>query len=131
MKTTNILYWVFKVLLLVSLIFSAIPELMKTQESIDIFKHFQYPEYLLQFMGAMKILAVLAIINPGFPRLTEWAYAGLTFDLTGAVLGGLAVGDPIVKLLPFIIFYILIFGSYIFYHKRIKAKIDAITDAVA
>jgi hypothetical protein len=31
---------------------------------------------------------------PGFPRLKEWAYAGLVFDLAGAVYSHLSIGDP-------------------------------------
>jgi hypothetical protein len=31
-----------------------------------------------------KVLGGLAILAPRLPRLKEWAYAGIAFDLTGA-----------------------------------------------
>jgi hypothetical protein len=46
---------------------------------------------------------------PGFPRLKEWAYAGMFFDLTGASASHAAVGDPVAKILtPLVILGIVI-----------------------
>jgi uncharacterized membrane protein YphA (DoxX/SURF4 family) len=53
-----------------------------------------YPAYFLTILGALKILGALVILVPGFRRLKEWAYAGLMFDVLGAVLSRLAMGDP-------------------------------------
>ena len=38
------------------------------------------------------MLGAIAILVPRFPRLKEWAYAGIFFDLTGAVASVAAVG---------------------------------------
>jgi hypothetical protein len=43
-----------------------------------------YPVYILPFLGWAKILGVIAILVPGLPKIKEWAYAGLFFDLVGA-----------------------------------------------
>jgi hypothetical protein len=53
-----------------------------------------YPRYVVTLLGAWKLLGVLAILWPGFPRLKEWAYAGIAFDLSGAAVSHLAVDDP-------------------------------------
>jgi len=53
-----------------------------------------YPRYVVTLLGTWKLLGVLAILWPGFPRLKEWAYAGIAFDLSGAAVSHLAVGDP-------------------------------------
>jgi hypothetical protein len=37
-------------------------------------------------------LGAIAILVPRFPRLKEWAYAGIFFDLTGAAASCAAVG---------------------------------------
>jgi uncharacterized membrane protein YphA (DoxX/SURF4 family) len=58
-----------------------------------------YPAYFLTILGALKILGALVILAPGFRRLKEWAYAGLMFDVLGAVLSRLATGDPAVMLI--------------------------------
>ena len=51
-----------------------------------------YPLYFFAILGVWKILGALAILVPGFPRLKEWAYAGIVFDLTGAAASCIAVG---------------------------------------
>ena len=35
--------------------------------------------------GIWKLLGAVALVIPRFPQLKEWAYAGVLFDLTGAV----------------------------------------------
>jgi hypothetical protein len=43
-----------------------------------------YPMYFFAILGFWKALGAIAILVPRFPRLKEWAYAGIFFDLTGA-----------------------------------------------
>ena len=51
-----------------------------------------YPPYFLVILGIWKLLGAVALLIPGFPRLKEWAYAGVLFDLTGAVASLFASG---------------------------------------
>jgi len=51
-----------------------------------------YPMYFFGILGLWKALGAIAILAPGFPRLKEWAYAGIFFDLTGAAASCAAVG---------------------------------------
>jgi uncharacterized membrane protein YphA (DoxX/SURF4 family) len=51
-----------------------------------------YPPYFLVILGIWKLLGAVALVIPGFPRLKEWAYAGVLFDLTGAVASLFASG---------------------------------------
>jgi hypothetical protein len=51
-----------------------------------------YPMYFFAILGFWKALGAIAILVPGFPRLKEWAYAGIFFDLTGAAASCAAVG---------------------------------------
>jgi len=51
-----------------------------------------YPIYFMVILGFWKALGAIAILVPGFPRLKEWAYAGIFFDLTGAAASCVAVG---------------------------------------
>jgi hypothetical protein len=50
-----------------------------------------YPMYFFGILGCWKALGAIAILVPRFPRLKEWAYAGIFFDLTGAVASVAAV----------------------------------------
>jgi hypothetical protein len=52
-----------------------------------------YPSYIIPFLGLAKILAIVAILWPGFPRLKEWAYAGIVFNMIGATVSHLALDD--------------------------------------
>jgi len=51
-----------------------------------------YPMYFFAIIGFWKVLGAIAILVPRFPRLKEWAYAGIFFDVTGAALSCTAVG---------------------------------------
>lgn len=125
MKKTRIIYWIFTILLALLMLVGAIPGMMDTADSVAlIVNHLHYPHYFLMLIGIAKVLGVIAILVPGFPRLKEWAYAGFTFDLAGAVYSIIAIGDPPSQWLPLIIGFILIFGSYIFYHKKLKAGLS-------
>ena len=122
MKTTKILYWVFTILMIALMLSSVIGSFMNNPKSADFAAHLGYPLYIFKFLAVAKALGIIAILVPGNPRLKEWAYAGFTFDLVGAFYSGLTVGDPIVQWTPVIIGIILIFGSYITYHKLLKTR---------
>ena len=51
-----------------------------------------YPMYFFAILGIWKVLGAIAILVPRFPRLKEWAYAGIFFDLTGAAASVAFVG---------------------------------------
>jgi uncharacterized membrane protein YphA (DoxX/SURF4 family) len=122
MKRTNILYWVFTGLLAALMLLSSIPNIISTSQSVDLVtKHLGYPAYFIPFIGVAKLLGVIAILLPGFPRLKEWAYAGFMFDLIAAIYSSIAVGDTFANWAPMLIGPALITCSYLFYHKKLKA----------
>ena len=59
--------------------------------------HLGYPAYFVTLLGAWKVLGALAVLAPRLPRLKEWAYAGIAFDLTGAAFSHAAAGDGAAK----------------------------------
>jgi len=121
-KTTKILYWVFTILFAGLMLMSAIPNIMSAPEWVTIMDHLGYPKYLLPFLGVAKLLGVIALLVPGFPRLKEWAYAGFFFDLTGVVYSGIAKDGFQLPMLMMLIWFGLGILSYIFYHKKMKLK---------
>jgi hypothetical protein len=52
-----------------------------------------YPAYFVTILGIWKVLGAVALVAPRTPRLKEWAYAGVIFDLTGAALSHAASGS--------------------------------------
>lgn len=125
-KTTNILYWVFTLLFAGLMIFSAVPNIMSNQQSIDVFHGFLgYPKYFIPLIGWAKLIGSVTILIPGLNKLKEWAYAGLFFDLFGATYSGITVSqgniDPrMAGMLLWIIPGVL---SYIFWTKKMKADL--------
>jgi len=122
MKRPVIFFWIFTGLLIPALGIGSVFEIMKDPDSIKIIVGLGYPAYLSPFLGAARILALIAICVPGWPRLKEWAYAGLVFDVIGAIYSQIAVGNPITyTIFPFIIFLVIV-ASYYFYHEKIKSE---------
>ena len=122
MKNTKLLYWIFTCLFAALMLFSAIPNIITNVDSIK-FMHdmLGYPVYFIPFIGVAKLLGVIIIVIPGLKVIKEWAYAGLFFDLGGAIYSNIAVAgkvDPMMlTLLVWIVPGIL---SYYFWKKISK-----------
>ena len=121
-KKTTISYWICTGLFAFFMAGAAIPDLLSIPMAVAGFKEMGYPAYLLPFLGLAKLLGGVAILIPGFPRLKEWAYAGLVFDLLGAIYSIYSIGKPVSDWLPVFIPLLFGLGSYYLYHKRLKAS---------
>jgi len=70
-----------------------IAELAHRPETIEGMKQLGYPVYFVMILGFWKLLGSLALVMPGFPRVKEWAYAGIFFNMTGAAVSHLVCQD--------------------------------------
>jgi hypothetical protein len=122
MKKTKIYFWIITGLFSAFMIFSSIPDIMMSADAIKFMSHLGYPNYIIPFLGVLKLLGIIAILIPGFPRIKEWAYAGLFFELTGATYSVMANDGfhPEMSVMFVIILFVLL--SYILYHKIQAAK---------
>jgi hypothetical protein len=95
MKTSakTIGYWVTTAILLFAMLSGGIAELMHRPETIEGMKQLGYPVYFVMILGFWKVLGSVALLAPGFPRLKEWAYAGIFFNMTGAAVSHAVCGD--------------------------------------
>jgi len=122
MKKTKTLFWIMTGIFLAFMLFASVPEILNTHDIKIFMVHLGYPDYLTPFLGIAKVLGIVAIIIPGYPRIKEWAYAGLAFDLIGATYSGIANDgfkpQESFMLLP-IAFLVI---SYILYHKLLLTK---------
>jgi len=118
MKKIRIFYWIVTGLFLLLMLFSSISSLLAPAQAETFFKDLNMPSYLISFLSVAKILGVVAILIPGYPRLKEWAYAGMIFDLIGAMYCNYASGKTTAEWLPIIFFIALAFVSYFLYHKK-------------
>ncbi|HEY9262162.1 DoxX family protein [Chitinophaga sp.] len=101
-RTRIIAFWLTTGIIALETGVGAIWDLQKTAFVRTIMAHLGYPEYILTIMGVWKVLGVIALLMPGFPRLKEWVYAGLFFTYTGAFASHLAVGQSAAAVAPLI-----------------------------
>ncbi len=122
MKKINIAYWIVTILFAGFMLFSAIPDAMVNEDATKFMNGvLHYPDYFTRFIGIAKILGVIGILVPGFPRLKEWAYAGLAFDLIGAIYSITVVAGVGGGTFFMLLVIAFCFASYILYHKKQKA----------
>jgi uncharacterized membrane protein YphA (DoxX/SURF4 family) len=113
-KRNKIIYWVATIWLALGMLSSAVVQLSRMKEEVDMFTLLGYPVYFLTILGVWKILGVIAVLIPKFPLLKEWAYAGFFFVMSGAVLSHVAVGDGAKEFFGPILLLILTVVSWYF-----------------
>ncbi len=91
-KAKTIGYWVTTGLLVFCMT-GGIFELLRVDATIQGITKLGYPTYIIPVLGLGKVLAIAAILWPGLPRLKEWAYAGVFFNMVGAVVSHVAHHD--------------------------------------
>jgi len=110
LKTTT--YWVTTGLLGLDFLVGGAFQIARSPQAVEGFAHLGYPAYFVGLLGVWKILGALALLVPGLPRLKEWAYAGIFFDVSAGVVSVIAVGDGFgPALLPFA-FLVLTLASW-------------------
>lgn len=106
-------YWIVTGLMAAFMLLASIPDVLQAPQARAVFGHLGYPAYLLPFLGTAKILGVITVLIPGVRQLKEWAYAGLVFDLTGALYSHVSVADPPSAWMFPVIGLLLVSGSYL------------------
>src|ERR1035438_1352188 len=92
MRGKSIAYWTTTALVAFSMS-GGVAQLARVPGVVDGFvRILHYPAYFVTILGFWKVAGTIAILVPRFPRLKEWAYAGIFFDLTGAAASCAAVG---------------------------------------
>jgi uncharacterized membrane protein YphA (DoxX/SURF4 family) len=94
MNTRSAIYWTTTILTAFVFLSGGAAYLLRAEEPLQGMAALGYPAYFVTILGIWKVLGGIAILAPGLARLKEWAYAGMTFDLTGASISHAAVHDP-------------------------------------
>jgi DoxX-like family len=103
-KRKRVWYWIITILLSFCIFMGGLAQAMQAKEVIAGFKPLGYPTYFISLIGIWKVLGVIAILVPKFPLLKEWAYAGIFFLLTGAVISHICSNDIHAQIIaPFIL----------------------------
>lgn len=112
MKAKKIAYWVTTVLIALLFLSGGVVDFLAGPDVVTGLAHLGYPVYFAKIIGVWKALGAIAIVFPKFPRLKEWAYAGIMLDLVGASISHAASGDGAQEILTPIVFLVIMFVSW-------------------
>ena len=93
MTGKTLAYWVTTGVLVFNLLSGGLAELAQLKGNADGMQELGYPLYVMTILGIWKVLGSIAMLAPGWVRLKEWAYAGAFFNLSGAAVSHIVVGD--------------------------------------
>jgi uncharacterized membrane protein YphA (DoxX/SURF4 family) len=97
-------YWLATAVAVLAFIASGMANLLRLEHVAHDMLRLGYPPYFMTVLGFWKVLGGLTVLLPRLPRLKEWAYAGMTFDLTGAAASRAATHDaPATIIAPLVI----------------------------
>jgi len=70
-------------------------QVMRLPEQAEGFAKLGYPLYFMVMLGVWKLLGGIAVLVPRYPRVKEWAYAGIFFDYTSAAVSNACRSDSV------------------------------------
>ncbi|SFK83157.1 DoxX-like family protein [Paenibacillus sp. 1_12] len=111
-KMKTILYWITTLFGPASFVIGGFLFVSHGDQQVAVMNQLGYPIYIATILGVWKLLGVIAIVIPRFPRLKEWAYAGFFFDLTGAAASHAFSGDGISLIAQPLVFLALVIASW-------------------
>lgn len=98
-KSKIVGYWVTTGIIEFVVLSGGLADLFQRGATVDGMLHLGYPLYFVILLGAWKVLAGIALLVPRFPLLKEWAYAGVIFNMTGAVASHIVMGDEAARII--------------------------------
>ena len=116
-KTIKILYWIVTILFSLFMILAGISEFLHTESADKVITDLGYPLYFNTIIGIAKILGAIVLLVPSFKILKEWAYAGFTIDMVGAIFSYALHGEGIQSILGPLPFLAIMFISYFLWKK--------------
>ena len=111
MKVNKAIYWTSTIIVAGLFLMSSVMYLAHNQQLVAGFKMMGYPVFMLNILGVAKLSGGIALLQTRYAKLKEWAYAGFTITLIGAIWSHIATSTAFA--MPFIIL-ILLAVSYIF-----------------
>lgn len=121
-KKTKIIYLVTTYLFALAMFFDGLAGVFRIESGKEALAYLGYPEYNLTILGIAKVLGIIAMIQPVFPIIKEWAYAGFSYIFIGAFMSHFFVGGFGWLLIPPVIMLLLMFTSYSLWKKLESGK---------
>jgi len=112
MNGRMVTYWICTALVAFAFLSGGIVDVLRLPQALEGMTQLGYPSYFMVILGVWKLLGGIAILLPALPRLKEWAYAGMIFDLTGATASHLSVGDDLRHILTPLLIAVVVVASW-------------------
>src|ERR1700742_5188503 len=123
-KRKLIWYWIITIVLSFCIFSGGLMQALQVKGVVEGFKPLGYPVYFISLIGIWKMLGIIAILIPKFKLLKEWAYAGIFFTITGAVISHIASNDIKAQIIAPIV--LAIFTVLSWYLRPADRKIAAV-----
>ncbi|MFD2570417.1 DoxX family protein [Spirosoma soli] len=121
-KFITILYWTLTGLFSLLMLMDGIAGVTREETGQEVMRHLGYPIYAMVIFGIAKILGAIALIQPKFQTIKEWAYAGFTINFLGAFASRAFVGDDTGLLIAPVFMLAVLFVTYFVWKKFEQAK---------
>ncbi len=119
-KTLKTLYWTINIIFSLLMLADGIAGFFYTQQGAEAMSTLGYPMYLSKIVGTAKILGAIALLQPKWKTIKEWAYSGFTVCFIGASASWAFSGGPFFAVaMPWIALAIL-FLDYFLWKKSVK-----------
>jgi uncharacterized membrane protein YphA (DoxX/SURF4 family) len=106
-------YWICTLATAFVFLSGGIAHLLQVPQVVEgISTHLGYPLYVVLLLGVWKVLGGVVVLLPRMPLIKEWAYAGMMFDLTGASVSHVAVGDDLRHVVVPLVIAVVVAGSW-------------------
>ena len=113
-KQKLVWYWIITAVLSFCIFSGGLAQALLVKGVVQGFKPLGYPQYFISLIGIWKVLGVIAILIPKFKLLKEWAYAGIFFTMSGAVISHIASGDVSIQIIaPFLLAIFTVLSWYL------------------
>lgn len=112
------IYYGLKALFVLSIAGPLFGKITQNEQFLTSFTGLGYPVYLSQILMVVYLPGLPALFQSKFRLLKEWAYAGFTFALSGAVLSHIFAGEGSRGVMALIALAFLL-GSY-YMEKKVK-----------
>lgn len=119
MKINKIIYWATTILMAALFLMSSVMYYSKSPELVQGMQFLGFPLFMLPLLGTAKLLGAIALVQPRFQTLKEWAYAGLTINLIGAIWAHVATATPFTSPLVFLAILAI---SYVSWKRSLQAQ---------
>jgi hypothetical protein len=123
-KRKVIWYWIITVILSFCIFSGGLAQAMQVKGVVQGFKPLGYPTYFISLIGVWKVLGIIAILIPNFKLLKEWAYAGIFFVMSGAVISHVASNDVSIQIIAPVV--LAIFTVLSWYLRPVNRKIISV-----